>query len=77
MAELRPCAAGRTAFFGGRWKRPCTNNDDLRHVIAAPGLATPIELCEEHFQQVLGAGLVSEPYMDPGEYKRRRRGDLN
>lgn len=68
---MKPCAAGRTAFFGGRWARgyPCPN--DGRHIVAAE-VGPPIPLCDRHFEQVLAAGLVSEPYINPDEFERRR-----
>lgn len=65
------CAAGRTAFFGGRWKLPCPYDGDVIHVIAAPELPEGLRLCPRHFKQVNAAGLVEEPYIDPAEFDRR------
>jgi hypothetical protein len=64
------CHAGRSAFFGGRWQEPCPNY--ARHHIGSP-TADPIVLGDEHFQQVNEAGLVTEPFLDPQEYKHRER----
>lgn len=64
------CAAGRTAFFGGRWKLPCPYKGDVIHVIAAPEFPG-LRLCPRHFEQVNEAGLVAEPYIDPDEFDRR------
>lgn len=75
MADDSPvCMAGRSVFFGGRWKQPCEEPLFGRiHVIAAPG-SQEILLCDKHFMQVQGAGLVDEPYVDREEWQRRRRG---
>jgi cyanophycinase-like exopeptidase len=61
------CDAGRTAFFGGRWKLPCATDVDATgriHVIYAGhgAAAVKIELCDKHFDEVNRAGLVTEPY---------------
>lgn len=57
------CAAGRWAFFGGRWLGipPC--KDYPRHHIMCELPGNGIDLCERHFQQVLAAGLVTHPYI--------------
>jgi hypothetical protein len=63
-----PCAAGRTAAFGGRWTEPCPSQ--ARHSVGSPN-AEPIWLCDEHFAQVSGAGLVKEQNIGEAEYQRR------
>lgn len=65
------CDAGRTAFFGGRWMWPCAYDGDIIHVIAAPEHPDGIRLCPRHFEQVLNAGLVDEPFIGEDEFKRR------
>lgn len=64
------CDAGRSAFFGGRWREPCPNY--ARHHIASPE-ADPITLCDEHFRQVDEAGMVKEPDLGEQEYERREQ----
>ena len=69
MADDRhECHAGRTAFFGGAWTEPCPNR--ARHAIGSPE-AEPIWLCDEHFNDVNAANLVTEPNIDEDEYQRR------
>lgn len=55
------CDAGRLSFFGGRWNIPCFNVGV--HVIqgTGPTMLRPPLLCDRHFEQVLDAGLVSDP----------------
>jgi hypothetical protein len=43
------CAAGRTAFFGGRWTVPCPITG--RHRVGS-SQADAIMLCDDHFRQV-------------------------
>ena len=43
------CAAGRTAFFGGRWTVPCPITG--RHRVGS-GQGDGILLCDDHFRQV-------------------------
>jgi hypothetical protein len=43
------CAAGRTAFFGGRWTVPCPITG--RHRVAS-AQGEGIMLCDDHFRQV-------------------------
>jgi hypothetical protein len=64
------CAAGRTSFFGGRWREPCPQN--ARHSIGSPR-AEPIWLCDEHFTEVDDAGLVAEPNLTEAEFQRREQ----
>ena len=66
-----PCAAGTTAFFGGRWKLPCFRVGN--NVIGAndSGINATVALCDEHFAEVNAAGLVDEPYMDPHQWERK------
>lgn len=65
MDEGEPCHAGVRAFFGGRWRGVAPHmTSDLTHVIRIRDSdQDDIKLCDEHFQQVLTAGLVSEPYV--------------
>lgn len=70
----KPCAAGKTAFFGGRWTVLDAHDAIGRHVIGSD-IGVAIHLCDEHFQQVLEAGLVTEPYIDEAEFERRFPGD--
>lgn len=64
------CWAGRRAFLGGRWKVPCPAI--AIHVIATPEPDMPvIRLCDDHFNEANEAGLVTNPFMDPDEFKRR------
>jgi hypothetical protein len=63
------CAAGRYAFFGGRWANDlCV--DEGNHVIGTE-LGAGVRLCDWHFAEVNAAGLVSQPFMDPAEWKRK------
>jgi hypothetical protein len=62
------CDSGRTALFDGTWTAPCP--EPAIHHIGSPA-AEPIRLCEGHFQQILAAGLVKEPNLDPTEYQKR------
>jgi hypothetical protein len=43
------CAAGRTAFFGGRWTVPCPITG--RHQVGS-SQGGAIMLCDDHFRQV-------------------------
>jgi glycerophosphoryl diester phosphodiesterase len=70
MPDHRNCAAGRTAFFGGRWTTACPAA--AIHEVGSPA-QDPILLCDEHFRQVHAAGLVTDPYLDKEEYDRRER----
>lgn len=64
------CEAGRTAFFGGRWRgiSPCQQIGRNRISGFGPPIVlngrelTEINLCDEHFRQVNAAGLVTMPY---------------
>jgi hypothetical protein len=66
----RICAAGRTAFFGGRWTEPCENGG--RHSIGHPG-GDPVRLCDVHFEQVNAVGLVNEPNMSEADFQLREQ----
>lgn len=76
------CAAGRTAFYQGRWMFPCLNQP-ARHQLAfseeiggpqVPG--TPImELCDEHAEQLVFDGIIDEALIDPSEFDRRVAGE--
>lgn len=70
QAEIGPCWAGRKAFFGGRWTVPC-REFGIHLILSAPG-APEVELCEQHFQQVNAAGLVTMPYVGSSESEARR-----
>lgn len=74
MAEPRiatePCAAGRTAFFGGRWTVLDAHDEIGRHVIGSPG-GVVVHLCDKHFAEVNAAGLVTEPNIGEEELERR------
>ena len=61
------CAAGRTAFFGGRWTEACIGEG--RRVIGSRG-NEPIRLCEAHFAEVSAGSLVKDPAMTEAEFKR-------
>ena len=74
VAERFPCAAGRSAFFGGQWAEPCP--EKAIHHIGPPG-ADPIRLCDGHFIEVNAAGLVTDPNLDEDEFQRRERERLN
>lgn len=69
------CDAGRRAFFGGRWTTPCTYEGDRIHIIGSPGIKAAIHLCDRHFLEVSQAGHVEEPFIDEGEFERRRARD--
>ena len=62
------CAAGKTAFFGGRWSEPCGGLG--RNTVGSPG-ADPVPLCDEHFRQVQEAGLIAEPNITDADFQRR------
>lgn len=70
---MQECFAGRKAFFGGRWTEPCPYDGDAYHHVFAPG-DIEIVLCPDHFDQVLEAGLVSQPYIsrEGAEHFRRQ-----
>jgi hypothetical protein len=70
MGAQHPCAAGRSAFFGGKWREPCPNVG--RHAIGSPA-REPVWLCDLHFAEVSEAGLVAEPYIGKAEFERRER----
>jgi len=63
---IPPCMAGRTAFFSGHWDHipPCEKPG--RHHIVSEFPHLFADLCDEHFEQVLAAGLVSHPYIERG-----------
>jgi hypothetical protein len=67
---MTECHAGRSAFFGGRWTSPCPNEG--RNVIGSPS-AEPIRLCDEHFEQVAGAGLVKEQNLSKADFDKREQ----
>lgn len=67
---MTDCDAGRTAFFDGTWTTPCPT--EAIHHIGSPA-AEPIRLCEEHFQQVLAAGLVTDPNIAPEDFDKREK----
>lgn len=64
------CESGRRADFGGKWKVPC-----LRHATDVIGseFGQTVQLCREHAQEVIDAGLVTEPFMDMAEWMRRMK----
>jgi hypothetical protein len=64
------CHAGRTSFFGGTWTEPCSN-PPLHKIGRTSG--DPIVLCDEHFQQVEAAGLVSDENIGKEDFTRRER----
>jgi hypothetical protein len=67
------CDAGRIAFFGGQWTMPCLADVEKAgrvHVIYAAS-GDKIELCDEHFDQVNRAGLVSEPFAGRDQVRQR------
>ena len=64
------CHAGRTAAFGGRWIEPCLISPS--HKIGRTG-GDPIVLCDEHFQQVEAAGLVSDANIGKQDFAQRER----
>lgn len=55
------CAAGRTAFFGGRWGLPCFEPTEHQHAVIS-GLGR-VQLCDKHFAEVNEAGLITDPYV--------------
>ncbi len=67
------CWAGRKAFFGGRWNHlpPCEQIG--RNQIGTELGPACVFLCDEHFDQVNAAGLVTEPYLDPEQFKAKYR----
>lgn len=65
------CDAGRRAGLEGLWGVPCTKVSKNRHLIGAPALIEPLVLCEDHFQQILRMGLVTEPHIGQEDFKRR------
>lgn len=74
VSELKKllCWAGRWAFLSGKWDaiEPCPMPPI--HVIGA-AVGEEIHLCDEHFNDAVNAGYVTEPFIDPEEYERRRR----
>lgn len=73
VSELKKllCWAGRWAFLSGKWDTIAPCPQAPIHVIGAEA-GEEIHLCDDHFQQALAAGYVTDPYMDPDEYARRR-----
>lgn len=67
---MTECDAGRTAFFDGTWTTPCP--ETVMHHIGSPA-AEPIRLCDIHFQQVLAAGLVTDPNLPAKEFEKREK----
>ena len=67
-AQPQPCAAGRSAGFGGRWTVPCPTK--ARHSIGSPN-AEPVWLFDQHFAEVSEAGLVKDQNIGEAEYQRR------
>lgn len=59
-----PCAAGRSAGFGGRWIFPC-QAVIVRHVLHSEGLSRPLHFCDKHMDQLIAAGLV--PHLNVSE----------
>lgn len=68
------CSAGRTAFFGGRWKFPCFEPTEHEHRIFSPGFR--IDLCDKHFAEVHALGLITDPYIskEGAEHLAKQRG---
>lgn len=71
------CAAGRTAFFEGRWEGVQCFLPPI-HAIASEGFAGgTLLLCRQHFCEINDEGLVTEGYIGRQEFlKRGGRADL-
>lgn len=69
MPPPEDCDAGRSAFFGGKWLKPCKHK--AIHYITSP--ASVIKLCDVHFDEANAAGLISEPFIGEDEYNRREK----
>ena len=67
----KDCDAGRRAYWGGKWDRPCENR--AGHVILTRerGWDGAVLLCDTHFQQVYRAGLVQDPNVSIADAIRR------
>lgn len=67
------CAAGRSAFFGGRWKLPCFLPTEHQHVLIAPEVR--INLCDTHISEAIAAGHITDPYIseEGAEHLAKRR----
>ena len=63
------CHAGRSAFYGGRWRLPCP--EEGVHVIGSSPGSDPIVLCDRHFHQVAADGLVTNVNIGPDEFERQ------
>ena len=61
------CHSGRKAFYGGKWMFPCPNSA-IHHITGGEFV---VQLCDKHFQEVLAAGLVTDPYLSEKEFIRR------
>lgn len=60
-AGVELCDAGRFAFFGGKWFWPCPL-PGIHQVLGheTTPYAEPL-LCDDHFEQIQAAGLVTDP----------------
>jgi hypothetical protein len=65
------CWAGVQATFGGRWRQPCPNLGNNR--IGDERTPNAAFLCTEHFEQVLAAGLIDEPFLSPEQFQAHYR----
>ena len=72
------CDAGRRADFGGRWRTPCQyvfGRDDRINMLGFEGtdvIGGPLRFCDAHFQQLIDAGLITEPNIGADEFERRQ-----
>jgi hypothetical protein len=66
------CDAGWRAFHYGRWRDYCMNPS--RHIIGSNANVCAPALCDEHFQQVAAAGLVTEQNLGESDFYRRYGG---